>query len=195
MKVIDNTFINFTHKIAKTADGKTYIITEQYKRSVSAMGVASLDLGGGTSVPKGIVRNMLVFVINPDLSLAEVKQFEKDRSTVALLPGSEIYGPGITVFMMKSMGDFDYQFLSNSSNGKTFNAVYINYDKEKQKKTKKVVGNIVRSEDGKLSIDKIDVTGKATSSFIYPAKPGYIMMVDFLKKEKQLGLKLIKVNS
>jgi len=194
-QLIDNTFINFTHKIAKTADGKTYIITEQYKRNVSAMGVASLALGGSSSVLKGIIGNMLVFVINPDLSLAEVKQFEKDKSIVTLMPGSEIYGPGITGFMMKSVGDFDYQFLNNSSNGKTFNAVYINYDKEKQEKTKKVVGNILRGEDGKLSVDKIDVTGKATSSFIYPAKPGYIMMVDFLKKEKQLGLKLIKVNN
>ncbi len=193
-QIIDNSFINFTHKIAKTADGKTYIITEQYKRNVSAMGVASLALGGGSSVLKGIVGNMLVFVVNPDLTLAEVKQIAKDKSTVALMPGIEMYGPGLTGLMMKMMGDFDYQFLSNSSDGKTFNAVYVNYDKEKQEKTKKVVGNIIRSEDGKLSVDKIDVTGKTTSSFIYPAKPGYIMMVDFLKKEKQLGLKLIKVN-
>lgn len=195
-QVIDNTFINFTHKLTRTEDGKIYIITEQYKRSISVLGVAAAGLGSGNSgILKGVIGNMIVFVINPDLSLAEVKQVEKDKSNVTLLSGSELYGPGITGWMMKMNGDFDYQFLSNSSNGKNFNVAYINYDKEKQEKTKKIVGNIVRGDDGKLSVDKFDVTGKVGSSFIYPAKPGYIMMVDFIKKEKQLGLKLIKLNN
>ncbi|MBC8052058.1 MAG: hypothetical protein H7Y13_03240 [Sphingobacteriaceae bacterium] len=193
--VIDPSYNNFTHKIACMASGKTYIVAEQFKRNVSAMGIASLALGGGSSILKGVVGNMLLFVVNPDLSLDEVLQFEKDRATVSLLPGSELYGPGITGHFMKAFGDFDYQFLANSSNKKTFNAVYVNYDKAKGEKGKKVIGNIILPEKQLVSFDKINMPSDASSAYVYPAKPGYIMMVDYLKKQKQLGMKLVKVNN
>jgi hypothetical protein len=72
--------------------------------------------------------------------------------------------------------------------------VYFNFDREKGEKTKRVLGNIIYKADGTFVIDKIDVSSKATASFVYPARPGYIMMVDFTKKEKQLAMKLIKLN-
>lgn len=199
--VIDDSFNNFTHKITRMENGKTYIVVEQFKRNVSAMGVASMAaaiaFGGGGSAPsllKGVVGNMLLFVVNPDLSLDEVLQFTKRKTNVTLQSGSELYGPGITGHFMKSYGDFDYQFFANSSNKKTFNAVYVNYDKEKGEKAKKVVGNIILGEKQMVTIDQIDMPAKASSAFLYPAKPGHIMMVDYLKKEKQLGMKLVKIN-
>ena len=60
--------------------------------------------------------------------------------------------------------------------------------------TKKVIGNISFGENGQFTIDKIDGSSSATSSFVYPAKPGYVMMVDYLKKQSQLGMKLVKLN-
>jgi len=75
-----------------------------------------------------------------------------------------------------------------------FDVVYVNYDKEKGESTKRVLGNIIISPDGKFITDKIDITSKATASFLYPAKPGFLMMVDYLKKERSVGLKLVKLN-
>ncbi len=195
--VIDDSFNNFTHKIVRMDNGKTYIVVEQFKRNLNALGVASMVLtrSASSSVLKGVVGNMLLFVVNPDLSLDEVLQFNKDKSTVGLLPGSELYGPGITGYFMKAFGDFDYQFFANSSNKKSFNAVYVNYDKEKGEKAKKVIGNILLGEKQMVTFDQIDMASNASSAFLYPAKPGYIMMVDYLKKQKQLGMKLVKVNN
>ncbi len=193
---IDQSFVNFTHQIQKMADGKTYIVVEQYKRKFNAGGAAMMALGGSASVLKGVIGNILIFSLNnSDLSLSGVKQIEKEESTVTLIPGSEIYGPGITGMLMKMFGDFDYQFIVNSANDKTFNAVYVSYAKEKGEAEKKIIGNILLGDDGKITEDKIEVAGKVTTSYIYPAKPGYILTVDFLKKLKQLDLKLIKVNS
>ena len=31
-------------------------------------------------------------------------------------------------------------------------------------------------------------------SFLYPAKPGYVMIADYFKKKSQLGMKLVKLN-
>ena len=67
-------------------------------------------------------------------------------------------------------------------------------DKEKDEATKKIIGNISFGETGLFTIDKIDGTSNATSSYVYPAKPGYVMMVDYLKKQSQVGMKLVKLN-
>lgn len=197
--VIDDSYNNYTHKIVRMDNGKTYILVEQFKRNVSAAGVASMAaaiaLGGGTSssVMKGVVGNMLLFVVNPDLSLHEVLQFNKNKTNVTLMSGTEFYGAGVLGRFMKMHGNFDYQFFNSSANKKTFNAVYVDYDKEKGQKAKKVVGNIILTDKQMVTIDEVNIPFK-DSPFLYPAKPGYIMMVDYLKKEKQLGMKLVKMN-
>ena len=197
--VIDGSFNNYTHKIARMDNGKTYILVEQFKRNVSAAGVASMAaaiaLGGSSSssLTKGVVGNMLLFVVNPDLSLHEVLQFNKNKSNVALPSGAELYGTGVVGRFLKMYGDFDYQFFSSSANKKTFNAVYVNYDKDKGEKAKNVVGNIILTDKQMVTIDELNIPFK-DSPFLYPAKPGYIMMVDYLKKQKQLGMKLVKMN-
>ena len=43
-------------------------------------------------------------------------------------------------------------------------------------------------------MDKIDLTSTANYSYVYPAKPGYVMIADYYKKKSQLGMKLVKLN-
>jgi hypothetical protein len=133
-------------------------------------------------------------VLNKDLTLNEIKYYTKDRSDAELPPGMDFYGPGMWGMVMKQMGSFDYQFTQLANDGKSADIVYINYDKEKGEDTKRVLGNVIISPDGKFTLDKMDITTKATASFLYPAKPGFLMMVDYLKKERSLGMKLVKLN-
>src|SRR5688572_20343254 len=191
---IEQGFINFTHNFFKGADGKTYIVAEQYRIAADGWGIAGKALGAKTSVTKGVIGNMLVMVLNPDNSLAEIKLYEKDPSNVELMPGSGLQGAGLLGQQMKMTGGFDYQFMQKSNDGSNFNVVYVNYDKEKGESTKKVLGNVMVGNDGKFAQDKIDMTTKSTNSYIYPGKAGYLMMVDYLKKEKKLGMKLVKLN-
>jgi hypothetical protein len=188
--------MNFTHKVLKGKDGKFYMICEQFSKTTDGLGIASNILGGGygSSMTKGVVWNMLVFVLNADLTLTEIKFYPKDKSTVTLPPGADFYGPGMIGLLTKYVGGFDYQFTQMTNDGNSFDVVYIDYDKEKGESTKRILGNIIIDPDGKFNLDKMDITTKATSSFLYPAKPGYLMMVDFLKKEKSIGMKLIKLN-
>jgi len=195
-KSIEEGYMNFTHKVISSSDGKVYIVTEQYRTGTDGFGIAANVLNGGygNSMTKAVVGNMIVFVLDPGMKLVEALFVPKDKSNVTLPPGADFYGKGLIGLMTDFLGGFDYQFTQTSNDGSTFNSVYINYDKEQGEKTKKILGNILLTSDGKLSIDKIDVSSKATASYVYPAKPGYIMMVDFLKKQKQLGMKLVKLN-
>src|SRR5205085_3694412 len=110
-----------------------------------ALGIAGNILGGGygSSMTKGVVWNILIFVLNPDLTLSEIKFYPKDKSTVTLPPGADFYGPGMIGLLTKYVGGFDYQFTQMTNDGNSFDVVYINYDKVKGESTKRVLGNII----------------------------------------------------
>jgi hypothetical protein len=189
--------MNYTHKVLKGADGKFYLVCEQFNRSASAMGIAGKVMSGGrggASVSKCNVWNLMVFVINPDFTLSEIKFYPKDKSSVEMPAGAANFGPGIAGMILKSQGGFDYQFTQMTNDNKSFDVVYIDYDKEKGESTKRILGNIIIAPDGTFTLDKMDITSKASSSFLYPSKPGHLMMVDWLKKEKTVGMKLVKLN-
>ena len=184
-------YVNYAQSIVRGANGKTYIVAEQYKVVADGLGIAMAMMGGGTSVVKGKIANMLVFALDPSYKLTDVKFYPKDESQ-AMLPGAG--GAGLMGMYLKASGQFDYQFMQRNDANSQFNAVYINYDKEKGEKTKRIIGNMAFGDNGQFKLDKVDLTSSATSSYLYPAKPGYLMMVDYLKKEKKVGMKLVKVN-
>ncbi|HEX8426616.1 DUF6770 family protein [Hymenobacter sp.] len=191
---MEDGFMNFTHSILKGANGNTYVVSEQYKIAGKGLDVAMSLMGAGGGGSKGVIGNMVVFVLDPAYKLTDVKCYTKDVSKVILPGGAGFAGAGLLGQYIKAIGGFDYQFMQRSDANSLFNVVYINYDKEKGEATKKIVGNIAFGENGKFAVDKIDGTSTATNSFVYPAKPGYVMMVDYLKKQKQLGMKLVKLN-
>ncbi|MCR5889191.1 hypothetical protein LRS06_15745 [Hymenobacter sp. J193] len=194
---MEDGFMNYTHSIAKGANGKMYIVAEQFKIAADGLGIALTVLNGGggsASVVKGVVGNLLVFELSPEFALTTIKFYPKNPSKAVLPPGSGTAGSGIMGHIIKSQGDFDYQFLQRDNANTLFNVVYINYDKEKGESTQKLIGNIAFGESGQYTLDKINGTSLATASYVYPAKPGYVMLVDYLKKPKQLGMKLVKLN-
>jgi len=184
-------YVNYAQSIVRGANGKTYIVAEQYKLVADGLGIAMAMMGQGAGVQKGKIANMMVFALDPSYKLTDVKFYPKDESQ-AMLPG--IGGAGLMGMYLKATGQFDYQFMQKNDASSQFNAVYINYDKEKGEKTKKIIGNMAFGDNGQFKLDKIDMTSNATASYLYPAKPGYLMMVDYLKKDKKLGMKLVKVN-
>lgn len=193
-KAMEEGFINYTHSIQKGADGSLYLVAEQYRIGGKGMDVALSVLGGGGGGAKGIIGNLLVFVLNSDYKLTAVKCFVKDESKVALPGGSSFNGAGLMGHFIKAYGGFDYQFTQQNDAMSQFNVVYINYDKEKGEATKKVVGNVLFGDNSQFKLDKVDGTSAAAYSYVYPAKPGYVMLVDYLKKQKQVGMKLVKLN-
>ena len=191
---VEDGFVNYTQSIVRGSNGKTYIVAEQYKVVGDGLGIALTALGGGASVSKGKIANMLVFALDPEYKLTDIKFYPKDPSVAYVPPGAGLMGTGLLGMYFRQSGQFDYQFIQKNDANSQFNVVYINYDKEKGEATKKIIGNVGFGDNGQFKFDKIDGTSNATSSFLYPAKPGYVMLVDYLKKEKKMGMKLVKLN-
>jgi hypothetical protein len=191
---VEDGFVNYTQSIVRGSNGKTYIVAEQYKVVGDGLGIAMTALGGRSSVSKGKIANMLVFALDPDYKLTDIKFYPKDPSVAYVPPGAGLMGTGLLGMYFRQSGQFDYQFIQKNDANSQFNVVYINYDKEKGEATKKIIGNVAFGDNGQFKFDKIDGTSNATASYLYPAKPGYVMLVDYLKKEKKLGMKLVKLN-
>lgn len=189
---LENNYVNYVHSIVKGANGNMYVVAEQFKIVLDGWGM----LGGNssTSMMKGKIGNLLVYELDPQAALTSVKFYPKYPSDASLPAGVGFMGAGLLGNVMKAQGDFDYQFLQKNDANSQFNVVYINSDKQKGEATKKIVGNIGFGDTGKYAFDKIDLTSGSSFSYVYPAKPGYVMIADYYRKKSQLGMKLVKLN-
>ena len=194
---LEDNYVNYNHAVVKGANGRMYIVAEQFKIVGDGFGIAASILNGGggkASVSKGKVANMLVFELDPQAKLTSVKFYPKTVTNAELPAGTGFMGAGMLGQIMKAQGDFDYQFMQKNDESTQFNVVYVNFDKEKGESAKTYVGNIAFGDNGKYAVDKIEMPSGPSASYLYPAKPGYVMIADYFRKKNQLGLKLVKLN-
>ena len=97
---------------------------------------------------------------------------------------------------MKVYGWYDYSYTAVSSDKKQFNTAYVNYDKsiKKSEGSKSVIGTISYTKDQKIVTDKIILKTKPTIFWVLQAKPGYVAIFEYFKKEKKATLRLEKLN-
>lgn len=192
---IEDKFLNYPHSLFKMANGNYYMVFEQFKKVADGAGIAMRALGGGTGVAKVKVGNLWVLEMDGNFTPKSVKYYEKDESNVGMPAGVDMMGAGFAGYYTKWVGGFDYQFLQQTNDGNAFNIAYINYDREKGEKSKTIVGNIFMPKGGALSFDKVDITApKNTTLFLYPAQANSVMLAQFMKKEKKLEFKMVKLN-
>jgi len=192
----------FIHKIIRTADGKTFAIGEQYRKAVSAAGTALKVLamasgsGGGASVMKIELYDMLVFEFDNAFKIKDVNVFEKEKVNIMLPSGWGAIDANLLGYMMKMYGNFDYAYTAVTADRKQFNSAYVNYDKhiKKDEGSKYIIGNISYTKDKKLVIDRINLKSKPTNFWVLQAKPGYVAILEYFRKEKKLTLRLEKLN-
>ncbi len=189
---VEDKYINYIHQIEQDAEGNMYLVAEQYKIVVSGAGVAMKLLGGNASAMKGKVANLLVYTLSPTAELTDIHFYEKGETNVFLRPGSGIYGAGLLGHMINGDGNFDYQFTQKNNSQTNFDIAYLDYDK----KAKEVaLVDVMIGPAQHFATDRIDVTSSRSEKvYVYPAKVGYNMVVEFDIKEKLLDMKLVKLN-
>jgi hypothetical protein len=199
-KFDDNTNVTI-HKMIRTADGKIFAIGEQFKKVVSGgavalnmLAAASGNVDSDVSNVKIELHDMMIFEFDENLKIKKVQVVDKDKTNVLLAKGMGMYGASFLAFYLKMTGDFNYAFTSVSPDAKTFNSAYVNFDKDKETGRNYLIGNIAYNKEQKITIDKIKLTTKPTWFNALPAKPGYIVIFEYFKKEKKIDIRLEKLN-
>lgn len=197
-KVKDVGFVYF-HKIVQTTDGKFYAIGEGYNKVVSALGAISKGLsiiggggGSGISAFKVKVTDMMISEFDPNFAIKGVNIYDKFNNSVEMPGGAEFMSPHMMALFVRQIGGFDYDFTKMSNDRSTFTVGFSDYEKSGDYKGRTF--NSISYKNGKLTQDKIKLDSKATMVRILPAKPGFISIMEYFKKEKRIELRLEKMN-
>jgi hypothetical protein len=194
-RVSDIGYIYF-HKIIQTADGKFFAIGEGYKKVVSAMGVASMLLnrggGGGASMLKLKITDLIFFEFDEQFAIKNAKIYDKYSNSVEMPSGASTLSPHTMALIAKAYGAFDYNFTLTDKEHTKFSVGYTDY--EKSGDDKGLNFHSISYNGGQTTDDKISLRSKAKWTTVFPAKPGFVTILEYFKKDKRLEFRLEKLN-
>lgn len=195
----------FFHDIIKTQSGEYYGIGEQYKKTVSALGVASgilaaagggIQAGGYTQLT---IKDVYIFKFDKDFNLADVQVFEKGKSRIQNL--TDFGSPQLSAYMIKALGGFDFVYSQRDVKRDRFYANFIDYERASDKKEKKgekrkagFVFKTIIQDGGELTVDNIELSKESKNFRVLPAKVGYVLLLEYNRKKKSSSLRLEKLN-
>lgn len=200
-KEAKDAFSLFFHNVIRSKDGKLFLVGEQFKKQLSAGGTAMNVLAaasGGSSDASNFeirVGNMVVITFDSGNEIIDFDIVEKKKTSVLLPAGAGLYGSTFLGYYVASMGGFDYAFTSADKESDAFTVIYTDYNRKAEKgdkKADKMLG-VIHVEGGTLEPSRVPINTDAKAWWIQPAKPGFVSVVEYYKKEKKLTMHLEKL--
>jgi uncharacterized protein YegP (UPF0339 family) len=190
-----NTYTYF-HDIIKAKNGNYYAVGELYKKTASAMGIASMALSGGKSgapVTQLTITDAVVYEFDKDFNLLNLNIYKKGKSRAPSV--TDFGSPQLNAHVIEALGGFDFINIQTDPNSDKFYANFLDFNRfDKDKKGQLAFISVIYS-DGKLTSDKINVKEQRRHAIhVLPAKLGHVFILDYDKKNKILNMHLEKMN-
>ncbi len=184
----------YVHRIMQTEDGKLFALGEGYRKVADGVGIAMNVLSGSYSngMTKLKITDMVMMEFSPTFELTNARIFPKNDNSFSLNTGSDFATPHTLAMAAKVYGAFDYTFTQMTNNSTAFSSSFTDY--EKTKGYKGMTFNSISYFNGKLTVDKINLSTEATRIRVLPAKPGSVLLVEYFRKDKRLDLRMEKLN-
>lgn len=191
----DKPFYAYFHDVILAKNGHTFVIGEQFKKQISAGGLAvnALNGGGGASAMEIRVGNMIVLEFDAKKSLVNFETIEKKPTSVLLPQGMGMYGSVLIGHYIKVTGGFDYSFTSKNKEDDHYEVVYMDADRKEEKGSKgkaDIMIGVISIKNGKQSESRVPINCDSKTWWVQPAKPGYISVSEYLRKEKKIQMRL-----
>lgn len=187
----------YFHRIVQTNDGIFHAVGEGYKKSISAMGVASTLLARGpdsraSSMLKLTITDLVMISFDENFVIKSANVFEKNNNSMEFQSGYEVASPHIMALAAKSAGAFDYNFTTIDNDRTRFSVGYTDYDKSGDDKG--LYFHAINYRDGQYTEDKISLRSKAKWIRVFPANAGFVTILEYFKKDKRMEFRLEKLN-
>ncbi|MEE9408072.1 MAG: DUF6770 family protein [Polaribacter sp.] len=188
----------FFHDIIKTQNGEYYAIGEQYRKTVSAAGVATAVISGlfGGIQTSGFtqltIKDVYIFKFDKDFTLTKVEIFDKGTSRIQNL--LDFGSPQFSAFVIKARGGFDYVYSQIDKKRDRFYANFIDYERGEKGKKSQLVFKTIIHDDGELSEDKVVLKNRSSYFRVLPGKLGSVLILEYNRKRKQATMHLEKLN-
>lgn len=177
----------FVHKVVRLSNGSVHFIGEEYKKVIGATGGCQMT-----------TKDMFVIELDPELKLKSCTVYPKSKSRFEFEASYAAYPAALLAKLIKQMGLFDYEFTTQDKAGARYYSSFVDYDRSKNESGGKVgtyVGTIVGNGVDAPTVDKMDVNASGSTYFrAMIGKPGYVLILEYRKKLKQLKFRLEKVN-
>jgi len=174
------------HDFIRTKDGQVFVVGEEYKRTTNAGRILMARYMAPAVMN---VYNLVIYQFNASKELDKIHVFHKNKTKV------EISGLFMSVQAVarhvKRIGGFDYRYSQEFPGNETFSVIYKDIDK---KKGEEVLGTIVYAPEKVFQNDKIVFKRESVRFAVLPAKPGYVLVAEYLTKEKKVDMRLEKIN-
>ena len=131
--------------------------------------------------------------LNEKKELVDFKIVPKRSTSVILPQGMGLVSTSVLGYYLKSLGSFDYSFTSNNVEKDVFDIVYIDANRKESKdsKTKSdLMIGLLSIRNGKLTENRIPINCESKSFWLQPAKPGFISVSEYFRKEKKIEMRL-----
>lgn len=193
----------YFHNVEMTKSGDIIAIGEQYKKQVSAGGIALKMLGNvsgviSTSASSFEIKigDMFIITLDQNAELKDVNIIEKLPRRVNAGEGYGLVSQHLLAKLMDAEGYFDYSFTQTTADRSLISIGYTEKEREKGKVFATTTFNVVSFTDGdsEPSKDKIEFETDASDMRINPAKPGYLLISEYYRKEKTIELRLEPIN-
>jgi hypothetical protein len=176
--------------IQRLPDGSKVILTEGYKRNFDGLGTAMKIAGMGGGVTKIEMTDLVMLEFDANNKVRKAKIYPKKHYNFQGAMVDMVSQHALASYL-KYANAFAYDFTTAAADGSDVTFCYSDY--ERSDEYKGGTFNMLRYKGGKLTEDKIPTKSKASFMRIMPAKPGFIAIMEYYKKEKRLDFRLEKV--
>ena len=182
----------FFHNVIRAENGHLFLVGEQFKKQLSSMGLASAALGGGAAAFEILIANMVVIEFDEKNKMVDFDLIQKKKTSVVLEQGMGLWGSTYLGYYLNSLGVFDYSFTSSDRAADKYNVVYIDANRKEDKESAKsdVMIGVINIDGGKKTQERIPINTKARFWWIQPAKPGYIAVGEYYRKDKKIEFRM-----
>lgn len=198
LKEANKNFYLFFHNVVRASDGRLYLIGEQFRKQFSA-GKATLNVlvtaaGGSSNVSnfEVLLGNMVVIEFDPSNKMTGFDIVSKRKTPVALPAGAGLWSTAVLGYYINSLGAFDYAFTSSDKAKDAYSVVYIDADRREEKGAEKsdLMVGVIDITAGERKNNRVPINMDSRFWWINPAKPGFISIGEYYRKEKKINLRL-----
>jgi hypothetical protein len=197
-KDAEKSFRIFFHDVVYTKEGHLFLIGEQFKKQVSAGGVAMKVLAGNDANVSSFeirVANMVVVEFDKDKKMVDFDLIQKRKSSVLLPAGFGYSSTQVLGYYVKSQGQFDYSFTSRDAEKDKFAVVYNDLDRKETKGSERsdLILGVMSISGTERKNERIPINSEFRSFWIQAAKPGYIAIGEYDRKNKKVIFRMEQV--
>lgn len=184
----------YPHEAIAGPDGKTFIVCEGYKKSFwpggFVLSTVLLPLTRNIYMTKISATDVVVMEFNDKHKLTRANVYDKKDKTKGW--NTTFVSTHNFANMMQETRSFDYRFTTGVGDHKHFSICYIDHKKKSRKEGSYY--NILRYNGNKFRKDELLLKEKTGNTTVLPAKPGFLMIMEYKTKENKMDMRLEKIS-